>query len=95
LPVVELADDHRDFVQAGSLSRAPAAFAGDDLVSAIEAADKDRLQNAVSFHRGDEFRHRRFIELAAGLAWVGNDIGDGQAHNAGCSGGGRRRDIVE
>ena len=33
LGVARLDDDDRDFVQAGALRRAPAAFAGDDFIS--------------------------------------------------------------
>ena len=42
-----VANDDRDLEQAGALRRAPAPFAGDDLVAALDAADDDRLDDAV------------------------------------------------
>ncbi len=57
-------DDDGHFVQAGALRRAPAAFAGDDLVSVDGAADRardDRLDDAALAQRSD-----KFVELGIG-----------------------------
>ena len=50
-------DDDGHFVQAGALRRAPAPFAGDDLVGVGRAAHRprdDRLNDAALAQRGDE-----------------------------------------
>ncbi|KAK0330219.1 hypothetical protein LTR94_033717, partial [Friedmanniomyces endolithicus] len=63
-----VADDDRHLVETRALRRAPAAFAGDDLVIMAVGADDDRLDHAALGDRGGEFLQRGFVEMAARLA---------------------------
>ena len=67
LGVVEVADDHRDFVQPRLLRRAPAPLAGDDLVAVAVRADDDRLDQPARRDRGGELVERGLVEMAARL----------------------------
>src|SRR5690606_23882424 len=50
--VINVTDDNRDFLELCPLRRAPASFAGDDLVAAIRhRAHDNRLHNAMFLDR--------------------------------------------
>ena len=69
--VVALADDGRNGRALQRRASAPAAFAGDELVSVVAAADDDRDQYAVLGDRGLEFVEGglRRRSCAAGMGW--------------------------
>ena len=56
----------------------PATFASDDLKSAIDFADKQRLQNAVFLDAGGEFAERLGIELTPRLERIAGQLVDRQ-----------------
>ncbi len=67
-------DDDRDFMQTGTLRRAPAAFAGDDLVSVggtTHRTCEDRLNDASLTQRGDKLVELGVGEHAPRIARIG------------------------
>ena len=61
-------------MQAGALRRAPAPFAGDDLVGIVSAAHRagdDRLDDAALTQRSDQLVKLGIGEGAPGIAGVG------------------------
>ena len=86
---VELADHGRDRVQARALRRAPAAFAGDDLVFAVSnRTHQDRLQHAVRADRAGEFSSARLRRNACAA------VADCVAPDRSAASAGRRRTRV-
>ena len=74
LHVAQVLDENRHAVQLGALRRAPAAFAGDDLVGpwlALELAHHDRLQDAVLADRLGEILYALVGDVAARLIAAG------------------------
>ena len=70
--VVVVADDRGDLLQAGDPGRAPAALAGDQLVTAAgQGPHEHRLQHAALLQRRGERGQRLLVEVAPGLVRVG------------------------
>ena len=83
--VVDVAHQHRDVVQPGALRRAPAPFAGNDLVSAVGlAANQHRLDDAVLTDRLREIGKFGLGEVAARIFGIGRNELD--RHAAVCGG---------
>src|SRR6185503_14027320 len=70
LPVGDIANHHWDLVQAGSLRRTPAPFAGDDAVRRSRATYEDRLNDAVRLDRVRQLLELGVIHLHARLQVV-------------------------
>src|SRR6185295_10211996 len=72
-------DHRRDLLQAGGLSRAPASFAGDQLVAAVgEGAYEEGLHDAVGLDRGGEAGERLGVDLGPWLIRIRLDQLDRQ-----------------
>jgi hypothetical protein len=71
--VVGLADDDRDFGQAGQLGGAPAAFAGDEFQVSAAFAHDERLNDALLFDGVGEFAERFSGKILARLERAGDD----------------------
>jgi hypothetical protein len=57
-------------VHVGALRGAPATFAGDELVAAVNFADDERLDDAARLDRAGEFVKSLFAEAGARLIWA-------------------------
>ena len=74
LTIADFKQHDRHFMQAGELRRAPAPFAGDDLVlirGAARRAHQDRLDDAVLADRGRKLVKLGIGENAARIARIG------------------------
>jgi hypothetical protein len=70
--VVDLAHHHRHVAQLGQLRRAPAAFAGDDLVTlAADRTHHDGLDHALGAQRVGQLLQAGLIHVAARLVLAG------------------------
>ncbi len=76
LPAFDLFDDHRHARQSGALRRAPAPFACDDAVAAVNLPYHDRLDDAVRSDRLRELVEPRVFEAMARLMLVRRDLID-------------------
>ena len=81
--VVDHAHDHRDLRQAGQLRGAPAAFAGDDLVTralarVVDLAHDDRLDHALRADRLGQLGELALVHAAARLVLAGLQLIDRQ-----------------
>ncbi len=83
LAVVGLDDVHRHFAPAGLHSRPQTALAGDNLVAIADAADHDRLQQAVGRDALREFLDFVAVEILAGLVRIAVDLVDRQPRRLG------------
>src|SRR6266849_2502565 len=77
--VIGLAHEHRDFLEAQELRRAPPALAGDQFKLVIPLADHQRLDDALFLDRISEFAQRFGREILAGLRGPGTDSLQGDA----------------
>ena len=76
LLVVEVDDADRDALQP-DLGRGPeSTFAGDELILAVDAADDERLQDAVLADAGGQRRELIVVEMLARLIRVLDDLPD-------------------
>src|SRR5690606_3990118 len=72
--VVDLPNDDGKLGQAGTLCRAPASLAGDDLKTTTGCATHDdRLHDAVLADRLGKIRQLRLAEITARVARIGTD----------------------
>src|ERR1700730_1197188 len=74
LPVVGLEDDNRHLMQSGALRRPPAAFTGDNFVSARDRrqrAREKRLIDAFFLDRSGQFVEGFLAEIPTWVAWIG------------------------
>ncbi len=80
LLIAQIADDHRDVVQACALGGPPAPLAGDDLVTAALAirAGDNRLHQALGTNGICEVGQLRFVEGLARVAAARMQLRDGQ-----------------
>ena len=71
LGIVEVTNDHRDFMKPGALGGPPAPLAGDNLVlpTTVWARD-DRLKHAVLLDRVSKLSQRIIIKLLPGLIHI-------------------------
>ena len=75
---IHLADDAGHSVQTGLPGRAPAAFAGNDAISAtLHRRHQDGLQNALLLNGLGQLGNGLIRENMAGLIRIGVDITDG------------------
>ena len=70
-------------LSAGQLRGAPAAFAGDDLVTlgarrVVDGARQNRLHDALNLDRGRQFGERSFVHVGARLVLAGAQALDRQ-----------------
>ena len=70
LCALDLSHDDRHATETGVLRRAPAAFAGDDLVGLADAPHDDRLDHAVRPDRLRELLEPRVVNAKARLVIV-------------------------
>jgi len=72
-------------VKVRLLRRAPAAFAGNDLVAAVERPNDDRLDQPARADRRGELAQRILVEVPPRLAGMGFDAADRQHLDAAAS----------
>ena len=89
LALIEIADNRRNFMQFGALRRAPAPFAGDQLVAALalKRTDDDGLDDPALRDRAGKIVERFVVENLARLAGQRLDPGhrDGRKSTARCT----------
>ena len=66
-----VSNDHGNFEETDALRRAPATFAGHDLVAAVDAPDHDRLDDAVGPNRARQVIDPLVVDVRARLKLVG------------------------
>ena len=73
LAIVDVADLHRHLLPVGGLGGAEAALAGDQLVAVADAADHQRLQDAVGANAVRQVGDLGFVERLPRLIRIGDD----------------------